>query len=126
MGLSPGLVVAGAVSLLCQIASPAVAADTPARASASAKIEVAAKPRSSVRAVVQSRPGGPVEEVDMAVHEVPVDPETVAADEIDLSDDELVLGLVIDGQAIAYPIRYLALFELINDRVGKTAITPTW
>lgn len=126
MSLSPWLVVAGVVSLWLVIALPVAAADAPAKASASATIEVSARVRTSVRAVVQSRPGGPVEEVDMAIHEVPVDPRNVAADEVDFQDDELVLGLVIDGRAMAYPIRYLSLFELVNDRIGKTAITPTW
>ena len=40
VSLSPGLVAAGAVSLWFAIALPAAVADAPARASASAKIEV--------------------------------------------------------------------------------------
>lgn len=80
----------------------------------------------TVRATVQIRPGGPVEEIEMEVHEVPVDPPTVAADEIELRDDELVVGVVLDGQAVAYPVRYLALSEVVNDRVGETAIAPSW
>jgi len=80
----------------------------------------------TVRARVQAHPGGPIEDVEMRVHEVPVDPETVSADEVDLEDNELVLGLVIEGQPIAYPIRYLAMFEVINDRVGDTPLAPTW
>ena len=79
-----------------------------------------------IRARVQAHPGGPIEDVEMDVHEVPVDPETVTADEATLEDDELVLGLVIEGEAIAYPIRYLAMYEVVNDRVGDTPIAPTW
>ena len=79
-----------------------------------------------VRARVQAHPGGPVEDVEMSVHEVPVDPKTVPAEEANLEDDELVLGLVIEGKPIAYPIRYLAMFEVINDRVGDTPVAPTW
>ena len=79
-----------------------------------------------VRARVQAHPGGPVEDIEMSVHEVPVDPKTVSADEAQLEDGELVLGLVIEGQPIAYPIRYLAMFEVINDRVGDTPLAPTW
>jgi hypothetical protein len=79
-----------------------------------------------VRARVQAHPGGPIEDVEMSVHEVPVDPKTVSTDEANLEDDELVLGLVIEGQPIAYPIRYLAMFEVINDRVGDTPLAPTW
>ena len=80
----------------------------------------------TVRARVQAHPGGPVEDIEMSVHEVPVDPKTVSADEARLEDGELVLGLVIEGQRIAYPIRYLSLFEVINDRVGDTPLAPTW
>ena len=82
--------------------------------------------RSKVRAVVQMRPGGPREEAEMPVHSVPVDPPSVAADEADLDEDELVLGVLIGGRAMAYPIRYLSLYEVVNDRIGKTPITPSW
>lgn len=80
----------------------------------------------TIRTRVQVRPGGPVEEVEMGVHEVPVDPPSVSADEADLDDDELVLGLVLDGRPIAYPIRYLATTEVVNHRVGDTPLAPSW
>jgi len=51
---------------------------------------------------------------------------TVAADAVDLQEDELVVGVVLDGQAIAYPVRYLAMSEVVNDRVGDTPIAPSW
>lgn len=79
-----------------------------------------------IRARVQAHPGGPVEDIEMSIHEVPVDPKTVSADQVDFADDELVLGLVVDGKPIAYPVRYLAMFEVVNDRVGDTPLTPTW
>jgi hypothetical protein len=85
-----------------------------------------AQERETVRAEVQLRPGGPVEEVEMSVQPVPVDPPTVAAAEVDLDPDELVLGVVLDGRPVAYPIRYLALSEVVNDRVGETSIAPSW
>lgn len=85
----------------------------------------AKKPR-TVHATVQMRPGGPVVEADMPVHAVPVDPPIVSASSADLADDELVLGLVLDGEATAFPIRFLAMFEVVNSRVGKTPVAPTW
>lgn len=88
--------------------------------------ESASSNSNTVRAVVQSRPGGPFEEVEMEVHEAPVDPLTVAADEVDLEEDELVIGVVVDGEAVAYPVRYLAMSEVINDRIGDTPIAPSW
>lgn len=86
------------------------------------------EPQRTIRAAVQMRPGGPVEDVEMDVHAAPVDPPSISAEEANLSldDEEIVLGLVVDGTPIAYPIRYLATTEVMNDRVGDTAISPTW
>ncbi len=41
-------------------------------------------------------------------------------------NDDLVLGVVVDGKAMAYPIRYLAMSEVLNDRVGDTPLAPSW
>lgn len=79
-----------------------------------------------VRGVVQTRPGGPTEEVELEVHEVPADLPSLAGDEASLEDGELVLGVVVDGQAMAYPIRYLAPHEVVNNRVGATPLASTW
>ena len=84
------------------------------------------EPKRTVKTVVQTRPGGPLEEVEMPVVEAPVDPLVVAAEQASLQDDDLVLGVVVDGVAMAYPVRYLALYEVINDRVGETALAPSW
>lgn len=35
-----------------------------------------------------------------------------------MTDDELVLGVVIGGEAVAYPLRFLARHEFANDTVG--------
>ena len=79
-----------------------------------------------VTAKVQTRPGGPIEETSMDVFEVPVDPLWAPADEVRLDDDELVLGVLVDSQAVAYPLRWLSLYEALNDRVGHAHLTPTW
>lgn len=79
-----------------------------------------------VKARVQMRSDGPVKEVEMAVYRMPVDPPSVPAQQAELQDDELVLGLVIGGQPMAYPIRYLALFEVVNDRVANRPIALSW
>ena len=79
-----------------------------------------------VRARVQTRPGGPLVDAEMKVHAAPVDPPMVRAEDASLDDGELVLGLALDGQAAAYPIRYLALYEIVNDRIGQTPIAPSW
>ena len=43
-----------------------------------------------------------------------------------LADTDLILGVSIDGQARAYPIRILNWHEIVNDRIGKKAIVVTY
>jgi len=45
-----------------------------------------------------------------------------------VEDDELVLGVVVDGEARAYPINMLTqpTREIINDRLGGRDIAATW
>lgn len=104
----------------------AVAGLTAVALAATALLSVPATAQETVEAEVQLRPGGPQKQVQMEVHEVPVDPRSVPASEVQLEDDELVLGLVRDGEAVAYPIRFLAKYEVVNDRVGETAVAPSW
>jgi hypothetical protein len=80
----------------------------------------------TVRGVMQPHFGAPAEEVEVQVHSVPVDPPSVPAAEADLSDDDLVLGVVVEGKAMAYPVRFLALSEVVDDRVGNTPLAPSW
>ena len=86
----------------------------------------------SVRGKMQPRPGAAEEEVEVAVHEVPVDPPSLSVAEAmrelvsPLTHDELVLGVVVNGHPMAYPIRYLATTEVIDDTVGDTPAAPTW
>jgi len=47
------------------------------------------------------------------------DPERAPAAEADwMVDDEIVLGVIANGEAVAYPLRILARHELANDTVG--------
>lgn len=45
-----------------------------------------------------------------------------------LSPEEFVIGVVVDGQPRAYPINMLTgpQREIINDELGGTAIAATW
>lgn len=56
------------------------------------------------------------------------DPLIVDASESDVNDNELVIGVEVDGQARAYPINQLTgpMREIINDTLGGTAIAATW
>ena len=59
-----------------------------------------------------------------------VTPHTVGIDGADrwVRDHELVLGVVVEGEARAYPINMLTnpTREIINDKLGGRAIAATW
>lgn len=84
------------------------------------------KPSKVVKAYVQMRPGGERQEAEMPVYESPVDLPIIAADEAGLADDDLVMGMVKDGKAMAWPIRYLAMYEVVNSSIGDLPVAPTW
>jgi len=46
--------------------------------------------------------------------------------DLEWEDEELVVGVAINGEARAYPIRLLSLHEIVNDKVGGQAILVTW
>ncbi len=61
-----------------------------------------------------------------AIQDVPVLAATAVDEEV--LDSELVLGVVVDGEARAYPINMLngPKREIINDRLGGRSIAATW
>jgi Protein of unknown function (DUF3179) len=44
----------------------------------------------------------------------------------DVRDGDMVIGVSIAGQSRAYPVRYLAHHHMLNDRLGATALLPTY
>ena len=58
--------------------------------------------------------------------EIPV--RTADDDGLSIKDDDLVLGVEINGQSRAYPITQLCgpNREIINDQIGGRAIAATW
>ena len=56
------------------------------------------------------------------------DPPIVSADRSGLAENELIIGVEIDGLARAYPINQLTgpSREIINDQLNGTAIAATW
>ena len=59
---------------------------------------------------------------------VRTDLEVVPASESGLRDDEMVLGVVVEGEARAYPVNLMwePQNEVLNDTLGGAAITATW
>lgn len=55
------------------------------------------------------------------------DPEVIPADNATyLGDDNLVIGLVVDGQAIAYPHTILDWHEVVNESFGDKQLTVSY
>ncbi len=54
------------------------------------------------------------------------DPRFVEAADAPLLDDELVIGVSIEGEAKAYPITVLRVREMVNDELGRLPILVTW
>ena len=80
-----------------------------------------------IKISAQPLPFQDVKEHDMAVINQPDDLAIVSAKEAALADDDLVLGIVLNGKAIAYPIAYLAGREVVNDLVnGAKNLVATW
>jgi hypothetical protein len=43
-----------------------------------------------------------------------------------LKEDDQVIGVVINGDARAYPLRIMSWHELVNDRIGDLSILVSW
>lgn len=54
------------------------------------------------------------------------DPEFARAIDADLLDDELVMGIAIQGEAKAYPVTVLRFREMVNDELAGIPILVTW
>ena len=56
------------------------------------------------------------------------DPQFLRADEADeqYSPDDLVMGVVFDGEARAYSVSHLSRHEIVNDTVAGRKIAVTW
>jgi hypothetical protein len=53
-------------------------------------------------------------------------PKFVPADRAKLADGERVLGVIIGGEARAYPLIDLDAHEVVDDVVGGNPIAATW
>ena len=73
--------------------------------------------------VADIRAGGPPKDGIPALS----DPHVLPVDRIEfLKDQDLVIGVVIEGTARAYPLRVLDWHELVNDRIGETDILVSY
>lgn len=57
-----------------------------------------------------------------------LNPEIISAEDSDLGEEDLVIGIVIGDEARAYPVNYMngPLNEVVNDTLGGEAIASTW
>jgi hypothetical protein len=56
----------------------------------------------------------------------PSRPPRAEAGQARLRPNELVVGLQIGGVAVAYPLRFLNLVEVVNDEVSEVPVAVTW
>lgn len=70
--------------------------------------------------LLQAEPGG-----GFPVH---ASPEIVSAADVEIGADDLVIGVVKDDLARAYPVNYMngPMNEAVNDQLGGTPIMATW
>ena len=54
------------------------------------------------------------------------DPSFVRVSQSGLQPDEMVIGVSINGDSRAYPIRYLRWREMVNDEIGGVPVLVTW
>lgn len=61
-------------------------------------------------------------------HALNSDPEHLPASDAPLEDWDIVLGAVINGRAVAYPVNYMGGpdNEIVNDTVAGRPITASW
>ena len=67
--------------------------------------------------------GGPPKDGIPAIDE----PRTIPVSKVhNLADSEPVVGLILNGQARAYPLRILTWHEIVNDQLGGVPVTVTY
>ena len=71
---------------------------------------------------MEIRSGGPPKDGIPAIDE----PAFIPASEGNIPGREPVVSLEIDGDARAYPVRYLMWHEIVNDRFGERPVTVTY
>ena len=54
------------------------------------------------------------------------EPRYVSADDAEIDDDSFVLGVIVEGQALAYSLNLLNSHEVVNDRIGDTSFAAVW
>jgi hypothetical protein len=54
------------------------------------------------------------------------DPQFATAEEAPLEDEELVIGISLEGEAKAYPITVLRFREMVNDEMAGIPTLVTW
>lgn len=54
------------------------------------------------------------------------EPQYVKAEDAKIGKNTWVLGVVIEGKALAYSLNLLNHHEVVNDKIGKTAFAAVW
>ena len=81
-------------------------------------VPAAAQPQEVPEGFQQLLPRGGIPAIDQ--------PQYVSADDASISDQAYVLGVVIEGQPVAYSLNLLNSHEIVNDTIGKTHFSAVW
>lgn len=117
----------GTVVAACLAASLVLSVCSPRSQDAS---KATAEKRVILKGSAPSKGGDPLTFVHLEEEGFPlnVNPEIVAASDASIDDGDMVMGVVIEREARAYPVNYMngPRNEIVNDRLGGRAITPSW
>ena len=120
---------AALASIACQGTSDAPASPVPT--ASSSVTPVAAPTTAPSRSTTEARPGSTSRRepsLDQRTPFVPLDNPALltASDAVYLEDDDLVLGLVWEGEARAYPIRMVTFHHIVNDTIAGRPFLVTY
>lgn len=95
----------------------------PTQVSTESKVEI--QTTNGIKHIIpldEIRSGGPPKDGIPSID----NPKFVSAGEADLSDDDIVMGLELNGETKAYPLSILVWHEIVNDRFGDTPVAVTY
>ncbi|CAE6500880.1 DUF3179 domain-containing protein [Candidatus Nitrosotenuis uzonensis] len=97
---------------------------TPTQISAESKVEI--QTTNGIKHIVpleEIRSGGPPKDGIPSID----NPKFVSASEAEfVSDDDIVMGLELNGETKAYPLFILVWHEIVNDKFGDTSVAVTY
>lgn len=80
----------------------------------------------TVRTTAQPRVNAKFREFRMRIKPAPTNLPLVDSSEAKLRDHDIVMGVVYEGNVVAFPVRFLSATQVANATIGNTPVVPTW